>query len=159
MAFLAIFVFNFHSGLIQTLICVLKGITQAKYFKNLLIMSVSLMFSQHWTQFGPNFVPRLHLFFCWFPMKMLWDLVNINNFDCSTVVVKKKLVQPLKITISGSNLYKKGVAMDHAQNKNYFFYRSNNLIIHFQTLFILSMYEKFRLSYECFSILRILIFC
>ena len=34
---------------------------------------------------------------------------------------EKKLLKPLKITIFGTNLLKKGVSMDHIQNKKQFF--------------------------------------
>ena len=48
---------------------------------------------------------------------MLGDSININNFNCNPIVLKKKIVKPLKIAILGANLHKKGVSMGHAQNK------------------------------------------
>ena len=59
-------------------------------------------------------------FFCWFRMKCAGDLINIDSFNCNPVVLKKKMVKPLKITIFGPNLRQKRVTMSRAQNKKFF---------------------------------------
>ena len=52
---------------------------------------------------------------------MLGDSINFNKFNRNPIVLKKKLVKPLKITIFGPNLHKKGVIMGHTENKKQFF--------------------------------------
>ena len=44
----------------QPLFFALKGIPGVKYEKKLSIMPISLLFSQHWAEFGPHFAPRPH---------------------------------------------------------------------------------------------------
>ena len=102
-----------------------------------MILPVSLLFSQHY----PNFTAR-HTrfdFFCRFPMMYVRDS-------------EKFLLKPLKITIFRPNFCKNGVPMGHAQNKK-LFQKLQNQILSFQTLFVLTKYHMFWLSYECFSIL------
>ena len=59
-AFLAIFDLNFHSSICTNTTFCFKRYSPCKMWKNLLIMPVSLLFSQHWTWFGPNFALRPH---------------------------------------------------------------------------------------------------
>ena len=74
-----------------------------------------------WPKFCPKITHSLSLF-AGLQWNVLRDLIHsINNFNCNPVVLKTKLVKPLKITIFGSNLCKKGVTMDHAQKKKQFF--------------------------------------
>ena len=49
------------------------------------------------------------------------DSININNLCCNPVVLKKKLVKPLKDFFFWPNLHKKGVIMGQAQNEKQFF--------------------------------------
>ena len=53
---------------------------------------------------------------------MLGDSININNFNWNLVVLKKNLLRPLKITIFWPHLRKKGLTVNHAQNKILFFF-------------------------------------
>ena len=52
---------------------------------------------------------------------MLGDSININNFCCNPVVLKKKLVNPLKTAFSGPIYTTKGSAWATPKMKNNFF--------------------------------------
>ena len=71
MAFVAILDLNFHLSICTNTTFCFKRYSPCKMWKNLLIMSVSLLFSQHWNWFGPNFAYNHTHFdlFCWFPIK------------------------------------------------------------------------------------------
>ena len=70
---------------------------------------------------------------------MLGDSINTNNFNCNLVVLKKKLVQFLKIAIFGPNLGKKGGSLGAAlKTKNNFLQQSQNHMISFQKRLTLS---------------------
>ena len=107
---------------VQPLLLALKCIPRAKYEKNLLIMPISLLFFTTldliWLKCFPKTTPIL-IFFAGFQWNMLGDSININNFNCTPIILKN--FWPLKITIFGPNLCKKGVSMDHTQNKQTFF--------------------------------------
>ena len=67
-----------------------------------------------------------HTHFAGFQLNMLGDSIIIDNFNCNPIVLKKiGKTSKVKIAIFGPNQHKKGVSMDHAQNKNNVFCRNN----------------------------------
>ena len=91
-----------------------------KIYKNLLIMAVSLLFSQHWTLFGSNFAPRPHQLWHFLLVSheicYIQDSIKINNFDWNPVVLKK-IAKTSKIYHFWPNLHKTGVPMGHSKKK------------------------------------------
>ena len=64
------------------------------------------------------------------------------------------MLKPLKITIFGPKLCKKGISTCHTQNKDKCFLQKwQKQIISFPKLFTLSKHHIFWLTYKCFSIL------
>ena len=112
---------------VQPLLCALKGIPHAKYEEKKLIMPFSLLFHN----IGPNLVqilPRDHThFFAIFQWNMLGDSININNFNCNPVVLKKK-----------NGKTSKTLSFLHPKQK--VFLQKQSQIISFQKHFILSKY-------------------
>ena len=107
---------------VQPLLFALKSILQVKYEKNLMILPVSLLFSQHWTYFGPNFDPRPHQlwFFACFQWNVLGNSINIKSVNSNPVLLKNILLKPQKITIFQSNLSKK-MGPHGPRRTNFFF--------------------------------------
>ena len=95
---------------VQPLLCASKGIPHAKYEKNLLLMPVSLLF---FCNIGPNSVQILnqdhtYLFiFCVFQWNTLVDSINIDNFNWNPIVLKKKMVKPIKLSFLSAQLPQK----------------------------------------------------
>ena len=113
---------------VQPLLSASKGISHVKYEKKLLIMPFLYFFHN----IGPNLaqiLPQDHThftFFVYFPMKYVWDSININNFNWNPEVLQKKLLKPLKITIFWPNLCKNGVPMGPVQKRIFLFFCRNN---------------------------------
>ena len=76
---------------------------------------------------GPNLAQILSqrphpLYFFWLlSSEMLGDSININNLCCNSLVLKKKLVKPLRNCFFGTTLHKRAVIMGHTQNEKQFF--------------------------------------
>ena len=109
---------------VQLLLLALKGIPNIKYEKKTIDNTHFFTFftTLHiiWPKFCPKITPTL-IFFCWFQMKCQgMQLMLITNWN--PIVLKKKLLKPLKITNFQPNLCKNGVPMGHAQKtKSNFF--------------------------------------
>ena len=120
MVFLANLVFNFHSGFYISTTFLLVNVYLMQNMKN---TSILFFFSQHWTYFGPNFVPRTTptlLFLADFQRNMLGDTININNLCCNPSSSEKKLFKTPKNCFFGPNLHRKGLIMGHAQGGIFF---------------------------------------
>ena len=93
-ASLAIFALNFLSDVFTTTIFALKGNVHVKYEKNLLIMSIYLLFFATldliWLRFCPKTTPTL-IFFAVFQWNMLGDAINIQN--------SKDTINPLQLLV------------------------------------------------------------
>ena len=76
---------------LQSLLFALKGIPQVKYQKTIMIMMVSLLFSQQdqfWPKICPKTTPTL-IFFAGFQSSMLGNSINVKNFNWNPVVPKE----------------------------------------------------------------------
>ena len=65
-------------------------------------------------------VPPTLDFFCWLLLRYVRKLNNVYNLCYNTVVLKKKLIKLLKITLLRSYLGKNWASMGHTQNQSQF---------------------------------------
>ena len=72
-----------------------------------------------WPKFCPMTTPNL-IFFAGFQSSLLWNSINIKNFNWNPVILTNFLLKPLKITNFWPNLCKNGVPMGHPQNTFFF---------------------------------------
>ena len=113
---------------------------------------------------GPNlaqiFCPEDHAQFLFFFVDFQWNMfggsININDFCCNPVVVKKKLAKPLKIAFWGPIYTAKGLAWATPKMKNNFFGRNKKSKSSAFRNFIFSKYHMLSLSYESFYFVCIL---
>ena len=121
--FLAIFAFNFQSGVFTTTTFCFKRYYPCKIWKetfdNACFFTFFLTLGLIWPKFSPKTTPTL-IFFTGFQWNILGDLISINNFNWNPVVLKK-LLKYLKITIFWPNLCKNGFLMGYAPPKKQFF--------------------------------------
>ena len=54
-----------------------------------MILHAFLLFSKHWTKYGPNVGPRPHPIFFYLLVANEGNSINIKNINCNPVVLKK----------------------------------------------------------------------
>ena len=82
---------------VQPLLFALKGTPHVKYEKNLLIVTVPLLFFTTLGLIRPKFCPKTTptlIFFAGFQGNMLRDSIDINNFSWNLLVLKKFCENP-----------------------------------------------------------------
>ena len=124
LAYLPIFALTFHSGICTTTTFCFKRYSPCKIWKKtLLIIPISLLFFTTLGQIWPQ-DPTHFDFFAGFQWNMLRDSININNFNWNLVVLKKKLLKPLKITIFWPKLRKNGAPWAMPKRKKQLFLKN-----------------------------------
>ena len=74
---------------LQPLLFALKGIPQVKYEKKLMILPVSLLFSQHCDIIWPKFCPKTTFDLIFLLVSSEGDSINTKKFNWNPVALKK----------------------------------------------------------------------
>ena len=105
-----------------------------------------------WSKFFLKTTPTL-ISFARFQWNMLGNSIDIKNFNWNPVVLKFFAKTSKNYHFSAWLVKKWGPHGPYPKTKNNIYFRNNKTrSLSFQNLFILTKYNMFWLSYECFSI-------